>query len=158
MTAPTQSELDAVDAEVKAIGQEVWGRDLKVGDTIWYYAERHYRGPDFKPEDCYLPAVIIGETRVSWVASPDKKDWLKLKFPKKKVEGEYISDPDRRLATHGRGDGRTHVYLTREAIERDIWLAKNRQPLRQHLERLVHTSDADMLKKVAALTGYTEVA
>jgi hypothetical protein len=127
--------------------------DLKVGDTVWRHVERHYRPDGYDPRDDFHPCVIVGETRVSWLL---KEGWREFRFPKKKNPEESNKDPDTRLARSVR-DNVARIYLTQRAVDDEVWLLKNRWPLRKHLEDLAGVrGTAEELRKVAAMVGYKD--
>jgi hypothetical protein len=131
--------------------------ELKIGSTVWREMDRYIRRGNVAAEDQFLPLTIISETRVSWVAKGDNH-WAEFKFPKKKPNGDHNKDPDTRLAK-GRGDGHIRIYLSKRAVNDEIWGIKNRVPLRNHLEAILRSagfSDIAELRRIATLVGYKE--
>jgi hypothetical protein len=128
---------------------------VRVGSTVWRYAERHYRPDGFNFEESFFPIAITSETRVSWIA---KEGWREFKFPKKKPADEWHKDPDSRLAKSP-GGGTTRVFLARRAVDDEVWGFKNGPAIRKIVEALLSSAQRGgvaELRRIAALVGYRD--
>ena len=107
--------------------------ELKVGDFV-YIRQRKY---------IYEALEIVGETKFSWLLKSGWREWKIKKKPQK-----YDTSETRHVPAY---NGSICIYLTKEACQRDEWLARNAYPLKRKLE---FVSDYDTLRKIADIIGY----
>lgn len=114
---------------------------LKPGDTLYSFdgnRRSHDRskvggGPIYELH--FAPAVIVGETKVSWIM--DRYD---AKVNKKTLESVC------QFAERG--------YFTKSAMEADIWSHHHRHKIASEVGRI----GVDQLKEIARIIGYNAAA
>lgn len=113
-----------------------------IGSKVYTHDRYGYRHGDTNVDEY----TVIAETRMSWLVSQydSTRASLCFKLPKKG------SEPWR---TVSRGNGSQTFYLTREALDDQRWLYRNRYHISQ---RVSYLDDPKKLREVAALIGYIE--
>ena len=107
--------------------------DIKVGDTLYMFDgnRRKYApgnsGPIYREH--FYPVVVVGETPRSWLVGPE---WGQVKVSKK--------DP-------------WSVLFTAEMVNDAVWMNEHRHRI---ASRVGSIRDMDVLRKIAAIVGYTE--
>jgi hypothetical protein len=114
--------------------------DAKTGDTVWVFDSQQslYEGGQYKGRGVWNLSKVTGETRVSLLVHG-------LKFDRE--------TGDQRAT--GRYSATYHAYGEDEKRDRQ-WMGANKHRLVQHIER--HVREANVLRRVAELVGYSEQA